>query len=67
MSFSGPITGSSSIVKRRVSRWSSSGDISRGLQRTPPFAPPYGSRSSAHFHVIHIASAAHSPSETCGS
>jgi hypothetical protein len=40
MSFSGPMTGRSSIVYRRVSRWSSSLDISRGLQRTPPFAPP---------------------------
>ena len=30
----------------------------------PPFEPPYGSRSSAHFHVIHDASAAHSPSDT---
>ena len=67
MSFSGPITGRSSIVYRRVSRWSSSLDIARGLQRTPPLAPPYGSRRSAHFHVIHIASAAHSPSDTCGS
>jgi hypothetical protein len=67
MSFSGPITGRSSIVYRRVSRWSSSEDIPRGLQRTPPLAPPYGSRRSAHFHVIHIASAAHSPSVTCGS
>ena len=67
MSFSGPITGSSSIVKRRVSRCSSSSESSLGVQRTPPLAPPYGSRSSAHFQVIHIASAAHSPSETCGS
>ena len=30
---------------------------SRGLQRTPPLAPPYGSPISAHFQVIHIASA----------
>ena len=52
---------------RRVSRWTSSADISRGLQRTPPLAPPYGNRRRAHFHVIHIASAAHSPSDTCGS
>ena len=40
MSSSGPITGRSSIVRRLVSRSSSAGDISRGLQRTPPFAPP---------------------------
>jgi hypothetical protein len=64
MSSSGPITGNSSIVSRRVSRWSSSADSSRGLQRTPPLAPPYGSWSNAHFQVIHIASAAHSPRST---
>ena len=40
MSSCGPITGSSSDVKRRVSPWISRSDISRGLQRTPPFAPP---------------------------
>ena len=67
MSSCGPITDIISAVKRRVSRWSSAADSSRGLQRTPPLAPPYGSRSSAHFQVIHIASAAHSPSVTCGS
>ena len=61
MSSCGPMIGSSSEVNRRVSRSSSPGDISRGLQRTPPFAPPYGRRRSAHFHVIHTASAAHSP------
>ena len=32
--------GSSSVVKRRVSRCSSPADSARGLQRTPPFAPP---------------------------
>ena len=67
MSCCGPITGRSSDVKRRVIPSSSRRESVRGLQRTPPFAPPYGSRSSAHFHVIHIASAAHSPSETSGS
>ena len=64
MSSCGPMTGSSSEVKRRVSALTSAGDSSRGSQRTPPFAPPYGSRRSAHFQVIQIASAAHSPSDT---
>ena len=64
MSFCGPMIGSSSEVKRRVIFRSSSSESSFGLQRTPPLAPPYGSRSSAHFHVIHIASAAHSPRVT---
>ncbi len=67
MSAFGPIIGSSSEVNRRVSRSISPGESSRGLQRTPPFAPPYGSRSSAHFQVIHTASAAHSPRSTAGS
>ncbi len=67
MSICGPITSTSSDVNRRVSRSSSGRDIARGSQRMPPFAPPYGRRTSAHFHVIHIASAAHSPSETSGS
>ena len=67
MSMCGPITSSSSDVKRRVRRSTSRGDSACGSQRIPPFAPPYGSRSSAHFHVIHVASAAHSPSDTSGS
>ncbi len=67
MSSCGPMNGRSSDVKRRVRRSISADDISRGLQRTPPFAPPYGRRSNAHFHVIQTASAAHSPSETSGS
>jgi hypothetical protein len=40
MSSCGPMNGRSSEVKRRVSRSISARDISRGLQRTPPFAPP---------------------------
>ena len=40
MSSFGPMIGSSSEVNRRVSRSSSACDISRGLQRTPPLAPP---------------------------
>ena len=67
MSVCGPITSTSSEVNRRVSRSSSGSDSARASQRMPPFAPPYGSRSSAHFHVIHVASAAHSPSDTSGS
>ena len=67
MSVCGPISRTSSDVKRRVSRSSSRCDSACGSQRMPPFAPPYGSRSSAHFHVIHDASAAHSPSDTSGS
>ena len=67
MSSFGPMMGSSSDVNRLVSRSSSPSDMLCGSQRTPPFAPPYGKRSSEHFHVIHIASAAHSPSVTLGS
>jgi hypothetical protein len=40
MSSCGPMNGSSSDVKRRVSRSSSVLLIARGSQRTPPFAPP---------------------------
>ena len=57
MSESGPIIPSSSVAKRRVSASCSRGLISRGLQVTPPFAPPKGTFTSAHFQVIHIASA----------
>src|SRR4029078_11289305 len=44
-------------VYRRVSRSSSFRDRREGLQRTPPFAPPNGTSTTAHFHVIHAASA----------
>ena len=67
MSICGPITSTSSDVNRRVSRSISPIESVRTSQRMPPFAPPYGRRSSAHFHVIQVASAAHSPSETSGS
>jgi hypothetical protein len=40
MSSLGPISGASSAVNRRVTRSTSPADSSRGLQRTPPFAPP---------------------------
>ncbi len=40
MSVAGPMNGARSEVNRRVIRRSSVCDSSRGLQRTPPFAPP---------------------------
>ena len=40
MSSCGPMNGSSSDVKRRVRRSISVSESSRGLQRTPPLAPP---------------------------
>lgn len=57
MSFSGPTIGISSLAYRRVSRSSSCRDSTCGSTATPPLAPPYGMPMSAHFHVIHIASA----------
>ncbi len=56
MSFSGPISLTISLVKRRVIRSSSPRDSCFGSQTTPPLAPPNGSPISAHFQVIHIAS-----------
>src|SRR4030066_2253138 len=66
MSFSGPISITISEVNRRVRACSSRKDISRGLQQTPPFAPPKGMFMSAHFHVIHIARAVVSSRDTVG-
>jgi len=40
-----------------LTRSNSPADISFGLQTTPPFAPPKGKSSKAHFHVIQAASA----------
>ena len=57
MSVSGPMSGWSSVAKRRVTRWSSLTDSSRGSTVTPPFAPPNGTSTRAHFQVIHMASA----------
>ena len=57
MSRSGPTIGSSSVAKRRVTASSSLALIARGSQVTPPFAPPNGTSTSAHFQVIHIARA----------
>ncbi len=66
MSFSGPISLMISLVKRRVIFSISSRDICFGSQMTPPFAPPKGIPISAHFQVIHIASALTSSSVTSG-
>ena len=66
MSRSGPMKGRISLAYRRVSRSSSLSDRRLGSRRTPPFAPPYGMPTTAHFHVIHIASAFTSSTETSG-
>src|SRR3954452_19730857 len=66
MSFSGPMIGMISLAYRRVTRSSSLRDSSRGSTATPPFAPPYGMPISAHFQVIHIASARTSSRSVCG-
>ena len=57
MSESGPTIGWSSVAKRRVRPSSSLPLMLVGSQLTPPFAPPNGTSTSAHFQVIHIASA----------
>jgi len=66
MSFSGPMNGRISLAKRRVMRWSSFWDMTFGSQSTPPFAPPNGIPTTAHFHVIHMARAFTSSRLTCG-
>ena len=66
MSLSGPISLMISLVKRRVIRSSSRRESIFGSTTTPPFAPPNGIPASAHFHVIHIASALTSSSVTFG-
>jgi hypothetical protein len=55
-----------SLVKRRVIFSISIRDICFGSQITPPFAPPNGIPMSAHFQVIHIASAFTSSRVTSG-
>ena len=40
--------------------------IALGSQVTPPLAPPNGTSTSAHFQVIHIASARTSSRSVCG-
>jgi hypothetical protein len=66
MSCDGPMIGMISDVYRRVTRCSSPREYWRGSNRTPPFAPPYGTSTRAHFHVIHIARARTSSSVTSG-
>ena len=65
-SLSGPMNGRISLAYRRVSRSSSPVDIVEGSSFTPPLAPPYGIPTSAHFQVIHIASALTSSRLTSG-
>ncbi len=65
-SFSGPMNSISSAVYRRVIRSSSPCDIFFGSQITPPFAPPNGIFTTAHFQVIQLASARTSSSDTSG-
>ena len=57
MSLSGLISIVISVAYRRVRCSSSSCDSSLGLTTTPPFAPPYGSPTTAHFQVMSMASA----------
>ena len=57
ISRSGPRMIEISEVKRRVMRSSSSCDSDLGSTVIPPLAPPKGMLTTAHFHVIHIASA----------
>jgi len=57
MSFSGPMTTASSVVKRRVSPSSSRFESCLGSTATPPLAPPNGMPTTAHFQVIHMARA----------
>ena len=67
MSFSGPISLMISLVKRRVMPLELAAARAASDRRsTPPLAPPNGRPISAHFHVIHIASALTSSSVTSG-
>jgi hypothetical protein len=56
----------SAAMKRRVIRRRSSLFSRFGSQTTPPFAPPNGMSTTAHFQVIHDASARTSSGETSG-
>ncbi len=57
MSFSGPTSSETSVVKRRVSRSSSLALSARGSQTTPPLAPPKGRSTSAAFQDMNMARA----------
>ena len=65
-SFSGPMASMISAMYRRVSASSSRLDMRVGSQTTPPLPPPNGSCATAHFHVIHAASAVTSSRLTPG-
>jgi hypothetical protein len=62
---SGPSVAMIPDVYRRVRRSSSPALILSGSHTTPPLAPPNGKFTTAHFHVIHAASALTSSSVTC--
>ena len=66
MSRSLPIRIEISVANRRVMCSSSLSESSRGLTMMPPLAPPNGMLTTAHFHVIHMASALTSFSDTSG-
>ena len=66
MSPRSPTTRLISVAKRLVS-FSSSRLLSFFVSTlTEPFAPPYGMFATAHFHVIHMASAVVSLTSTSG-
>ncbi len=66
MSRSGPRMIEISDVKRRVMRSFSEREIALGSTVMPPLAPPNGMLTTAHFQVIHIASALTSSRVTFG-
>ena len=66
MSVCGPMVSPSSTTKRRVMRGSSLRLSFFGSQMIPPFAPPKGMSATAHFQVIHEASARTSSALTSG-
>ena len=66
MSVCGPTNGIISCMYRRETASSSFRDNFAGSTATPPFAPPYGKFDSAHFQLIHMASAAVSPIDKDG-
>jgi hypothetical protein len=66
MSVCGPIASPSSAMNRRVIFRRSSLVRFLGLQMIPPFAPPNGTSNTAHFQVIHEASARTSSADTSG-
>jgi hypothetical protein len=65
-SLSGPMASMISAMYRRVSASSSRRDMRVGSQMTPPLPPPNGTCATAHFQVIHAASAVTSSSVTSG-